>query len=61
MLIVILIIVIIVVAIINTKRDCEEKYINKPNVLDGNPPNYMDYNTDLTHISNDPSGEPLIR
>jgi hypothetical protein len=59
MLIIILIIIIIVIAIINTKRDCEEKYINKPTVLGGNPPNYTDYNTDLTHISNDPSGEPL--
>ena len=48
MLIAILIIIIIVVAIINTKRDCEEPYINKPTVLGGNPPNYTDYNTDLT-------------
>lgn len=37
MLIPILIIIIIVIAIINTKRDCEEPYINKPTVLDGNP------------------------
>ena len=59
MLIVILIIIIIVIAVINTKRDCEEQYINKPTVIGGNPPNYNDYNTQLTHISNDPSGEPL--
>ncbi len=45
MLIVILIIIIIVIAVINTKRDCEEQYINKPTVLGGNPPNYTDYNT----------------
>lgn len=60
MLILILLVFIIIISIINTKNEYDsESYINNPSVLGGNPPNYTDYNTELTNISNDPSGEPL--
>ena len=50
----IVIIIIVIIAYVSSKK-MTENYIAPTSI----PPNYEKYNTQLTHISNDPSGEPL--
>jgi len=48
-------IIIILIGIIYQKQKIAEPYKAPTSI----PPNYNKYNTNLTHISNDPTGEPL--
>lgn len=51
---IIIIIILIIFAVINSKKMFEN--YKAPTTT---PPNYEKYNTELTHIANDPTGEPL--